>query len=452
MNESEKIEQLQQRIDALASDIRTSSQQLHSLQKEVERLKSGYPALHVKPITAVPEESVNSAVGGIEQFIGLRLMHLIGIVVLVSGLAIGVKYAIDRKLISEGLRIALAYGAGALLFVFSLRLKSRFQIFSAILFSGSMASVYFTTYAACVYYQFIPTLPAFAIMIVLTVYISLMALRYDRIEIAIVGMIGAYGIPFLLSSNPDRSFLFFSYILLINAGVAFLAIRRDWKLMSKLAMWISWLIFTGWALFQYDREDWVVASGFLLLHYLFCVFIFLRPTILKRKVTRARDAVHVIGLNLASWLAASIVYNPNGLLKNLPAVTAIHFLVVVSLMAMIYLQNSRNKKLLQMLGWQALVFLTGFIALQWDGMMVTLLWLAISVMLFAGGVRLKNAWLRLASVVLMGLTLLKLLSVDSGRFTTLQRIASFIIIGVLLLLFSFYYQSIRARVKQEDRK
>ncbi|MFN2457269.1 MAG: hypothetical protein ABR502_03610 [Chitinophagaceae bacterium] len=32
-----------------------------------------------------------------ENFIGLRLIHLVGIVVLVIGLSIGVKYAIDRR-------------------------------------------------------------------------------------------------------------------------------------------------------------------------------------------------------------------------------------------------------------------------------------------------------------------------------------------------------------------
>ena len=89
----------------------------------------------------------------LENFIGLRLIHLVGIVILVIGLSIGVKYAIDKDLISEGMRIVLAYAAGVVLYGLSVWLKRNYRSFSAILFSGAMASVYFTTYAAFVYYQ-----------------------------------------------------------------------------------------------------------------------------------------------------------------------------------------------------------------------------------------------------------------------------------------------------------
>src|SRR5689334_3220854 len=95
---------------------------------------------------------VNRRPWPIENFVGLKLIQFIGIVVLVIGLSIGVKYAIDKNLISEFMRIALAYTAGSLLYVLSVRLKSKFLVFSALLFSGGMSSLYFTTYAAYVYY------------------------------------------------------------------------------------------------------------------------------------------------------------------------------------------------------------------------------------------------------------------------------------------------------------
>ena len=108
--------------------------------------------------------TVNPAPGTLENFIGLRLIHFVGIMVLVIGISIGVKYAIDKELISETMRIILAYCAGLLLFILSLRLKKKYQLFSAILFSGSMATLYFTTYAAFVYYNFLPAMVTFLIM------------------------------------------------------------------------------------------------------------------------------------------------------------------------------------------------------------------------------------------------------------------------------------------------
>ncbi|MER3470046.1 MAG: hypothetical protein C4330_01615 [Chitinophagaceae bacterium] len=73
-----------------------------------------------------------------------------------------------------------------------------------------MASVYFTTYAAFVYYNMMPGTVAFIITIAQTVFTAYQAIVYDRKEIALLGLVGAYGIPFLISRNNDRSDLFFS--------------------------------------------------------------------------------------------------------------------------------------------------------------------------------------------------------------------------------------------------
>jgi uncharacterized membrane protein len=40
-------------------------------------------------------------------------------------------------------------------------------------------------------------------------------------------MVGAYGIPFLISANNGRADMFFSYIIFINAGIAFLSLKRN---------------------------------------------------------------------------------------------------------------------------------------------------------------------------------------------------------------------------------
>jgi uncharacterized membrane protein len=81
-----------------------------------------------------------------------------------------------------------------------------------------------------------------------------------------------------------------------------------------------------------------------------------------------------------------------------------------------------------------------FVAFEWDGLTVTLMWVGIAVVLFAAGIWLSLSWARLASALLMAVTLLKLLLFDSERFSTIQKIGSYIIIGILLLVFSFYYQ------------
>ncbi len=238
-NKPNELEDLQNEILQLNNQLKAIQTQLYDLYLRVQKL--GAPDLNkgIKQIKDAPGKL------SLENFIGLRLIHLVGMVVLIIGISIGVKYAIDRELISVGLRISLAYGAGAILYFFSWKLKTKYPGFSAILFSGAMASIYFTTYGAHVYYALFPFAVAFILMIFITLVTVFSALQYNRQEIAILGLVGAYGIPFLISANADRADLFFTYVAIINCAVVYLAFIKKWKLVIYLAQGITWLLFLG---------------------------------------------------------------------------------------------------------------------------------------------------------------------------------------------------------------
>jgi uncharacterized membrane protein len=456
MNQEEKIKELEQKIHELSATINSSMHALRALQNELALLRRHInPATGEKHIpqnqgTVSPASSYANNPLGLENFIGLKVMHLIGIVVLVTGISIGVKYAIDRQLISESMRILLAYAAGVLLFGLSIRLKKKYQLFSAILFSGSMASVYFTTYAAFVYYQFFPMIIAFVIMVALTVYTAIKAIAYDRKEIAIIGMIGAYAIPFLISSNSERVDLFFSYILLINIGVVFLSYRKGWKLMDYLALLITWMLFIGWGLFTYKSSQQGIAIVFMLLFFL----LFLINALIFRMRSHSQlspgEIQHVLINNSALYIAAIIVFSSNPMNAALATTTGCIFLLITALALLSWKILPAEIVLQRLLTWQSLVLLLLFILFQWDGLIVTLLWVVVSIILFVGGIMAQKSWARLASVLLIGITLIKLLVFDSERFSTIQKIGCYIVIGVLLLLFSFYYQKLGITNKKEN--
>ncbi len=148
MNKEDQIEKIESELKQLYGQVQQQQQRIIELHNQLMQLSG--KELNYAPKTVVASNWIS------ENFIGLRIIHLIGIVVLVIGLSIGVKYAIDRNLISEELRIMLAYAAGVILFILALRLKKKYIGFSAVLLSGVMASLYFTTYAAFVYYAIMP--------------------------------------------------------------------------------------------------------------------------------------------------------------------------------------------------------------------------------------------------------------------------------------------------------
>ncbi|MEI9942811.1 MAG: DUF2339 domain-containing protein [Chitinophagaceae bacterium] len=454
MKTEEKIKELQERIYQLSANVNDAQHEVRLLQAELETLKSGSPSINHETEIFYTDNTIktpsSSEHGSLENFIGLKLIHLVGIVVLVVGISIGVKYAIDKELISEAMRIALAYGAGILLFILSLRLKKKYQFFSAILFSGSMATFYFTTYAAFVYYNFMPPVAAFLLMTAFTVYTVIAAMSYNRQEIAILGMIGAYGIPFLISANSEKVELFFSYILLINIGMVFLSFKKSWKLMGQLAMVITWILFIGWGFFRYDPSKQWIASVFMLVYYFLFIINALAFRISKKDNLSGREVQQIIVNNTALYVAAIIVFNNDLSGEGFASVTGLMFLFLALIAIISTVVLSSEIILQRLIAWQALLLLILFIAFQWEGLMVTLLWVAVAVLLFIWGILNKKAWPRLGSVLLIGATLAKLIIFDSAQFSTVQKILSFIIIGVLLLLGSFYYQKFNLSQKNKE--
>jgi uncharacterized membrane protein len=442
MGEIDDIKNLQIELDLLNSQLKEQQLKINDLQQRIIQLGN-----EGNPIPFSPErKALHKQAWSVENFIGLRLIHFIGIIVLVIGLSIGVKYAIDRELVSEVMRISLAYGAGIILFGLSLRLRRKYDLFSAILFSGAMASLYFTTYAAYVYYDLISFGISYVVMIALAIYTIYEAIEYNHQEIALLALVGAYGIPFLISRNTDRADLFFLYISLINIAVVFLCVRKEWKQVGRVANGITWLLFIGWASIRFNLKlQWL---GFVFMAFFFLLFLFSVFSLKffhKRKFT-TNDYYQILVNNLALGVAALFVFGYSFANADIAMLTLI--LAVFAALQSVYIHVTwpEESLLVKMLASLAFILFVLFIAFNWNGVTVTFLWLLIAVLVFILGVVMKSVPARMASIYLMGVTLFKLIVFDSLTFTTIQKIISYIALGILLLVVSFFYQKFKEQL------
>jgi uncharacterized membrane protein len=400
---------------------------------------------------AAAHSDISKETWSLENFIGLRLIHLIGIVVLVIGLSIGVKYAIDRNLISELMRISLAYAAGFVLYILSARLKKDYLLFSAILFSGGMASLYFTTYGAFVYYAMMPFAVAFIIMIGLTVLTVYQAIIYNRQEIALLGLTGAYAIPFLISRNAERAELFFLYISVINLGVVYLCTKKRWQSVGWIAQVITWVLFIGWASMRFNhKQQWI---GFVFMSFFFLLFLVnaLSQRIFQKRELALNNVYQLVVNNLAVYIAALFVFGSSFINADLAVVTImVSLLLSAQALALHYVWGEEQAK--RILASFSFILFIVFIALWWTGLTVTLLWLLIAIIVFALGVIKRSSPLRMASIILMGATLLKLVVFDSLSFSTVQKVISYLVLGVLLLVVSYLYQKYKQQLFDEGKR
>ena len=108
MTSEERILQLEKQLDLISSQLDECRRQIDAFKNE-----PSLSSLKVGP-KIVTKENKGFA---LENFVGLKLIHFVGIIVLVAGISFGVKYAIDQNLINATGRIILAWLAGSLLFI-----------------------------------------------------------------------------------------------------------------------------------------------------------------------------------------------------------------------------------------------------------------------------------------------------------------------------------------------
>jgi uncharacterized membrane protein len=230
----------------------------------------------------------------IEKFIGENLINKIGILITVLGVVFGAKYSIEHDLVSPLTRIILGHLVGLGLLGFGMKLKAKYESFSAVLISGAMASLYFVTFAAHILYQLIPQTAAFAFMVVYTAFTVFAALKYDRKVIALIGLVGAYAVPFLLSDGSGKVVVLFSYMAIINIGILIIAFKKNWKVLYYSAFVCTWIIVLGWLFAKYNETHLALALTFGSIFFLTFYLTFLAYKLLHNEPFKRRDVVMVL--------------------------------------------------------------------------------------------------------------------------------------------------------------
>lgn len=230
------------------------------------------PASKPDPVTAFFSKYTESARADLEKFIGENLISKIGILVLIIGIGIGVKYSIDNNLISPLTRVIVAYLFAFGLIGLAIRLKPKYLNFSAALISGGLATMYFVTYFAYTAYGLIGQLPTFGLMAMCTIFTVIAALFYNRQVIAHIGLVGAYAVPFLLSTDSGNYLALFIYMSMINAGILAISVKKYWRPIFYTASIFTWLIFLGWFATRFSPTDHL-ALGLTFLAVFFAIFL-----------------------------------------------------------------------------------------------------------------------------------------------------------------------------------
>lgn len=454
----EAVNQLVANLESLLRRQEDLSRDLHTLQIELYKLKTiGQEAVNVSPETkpqatviekVAPIKNVNLASdlkpiqqpmpteaveqpasqdnktqkgkSDIEKFIGENLINKVGIAITVIGVAIGTKYSIDNDLINPLTRIIMGYLFGLGLLGTGIKLKSKYENYSAVLVSGAMAIMYFITFSAYGLYGLIPQAAAFILMLAFTVFTVIAALKYNRQVIALIGLVGAYAVPFLLSNGSGKVAILFTYMTILNIGILTIAFKKYWKPLYYVSFALTWIIFLSWFLSKYEtNKHFGLALLFLAAFFGIFYLTFLAYKLIKKERFATGD---IISLLINSFVFYAIGYSilddhqtGEHLLGLFTLSNAIvHFVVSV----IIYRQKLTDKNVHYLIAGLVLVFITIAVPVQLQGNWVTLLWAGEAALLFWIGRTKAVQFYERASYALMLLAFLHIIQDWGYVYTT----------------------------------
>lgn len=209
------------------------------------------PLLPVAKPPGQPSAAPPSAAINWEHFMGVQLFAWIGGLALFLGVAFFVKLSFENNWISPAVRVALGFLAGAGLLAGGVALSRRaYRVTSQTLCATGVVILYAVTFAcrSIYHFAFFGTLPTFLLMVLITATACVVAVALEAQVVALLGMLGGFLTPVLLSTGVDNPFGLFGYIALLDIGLLVVALHRRWHYLGMLAavgtvvMEIAWVV------------------------------------------------------------------------------------------------------------------------------------------------------------------------------------------------------------------
>jgi uncharacterized membrane protein len=373
-------------------------------------------APHTKTGETQASPSISPARRDLEQFIGGSLLLWVAIIAVSLGVGFFLKQAFDNDWIGPLGRVLLGGAAGCGILGAAEFLRRRgYRSYAYVLSGGGILILYLTVYAARVFYDLIGVLPAFLLMIAVTTAAVLLAARYHAYAIAVLGLIGGFMTPVLLSTGVDNQLGLFSYIALLNSGVLALAYFKRWRSLNHLAFFATVFIFAGWLLRWYDETKLWPTLFFLTLFFLMFNALGIVYNVIRQRPARWFD-VSLIITNATLFFAASypLLVRDH---YSIRGAYALLWSVFYALLFYFTYQKHRADKLLTLtyVG-AAVTFLTLAVAIQFDQHWVTIAWAMEGLMLTWIGLRADTDAPRYAALPVFAFAILHWFATDMVDF------------------------------------
>lgn len=306
----------------LRSELTALQQQIAALQSDARAIESRLALIAAQPATAhtmplddtnryihtpppdkatdsvwaydLPDESVsrpaapadNNAADdkpySLAAWLSENLLLKIGIAILFLGLTFLLRYASARIHISIPLRYCAVAATAIALGITGWHLRDKRRHYALAVQGASLAILYLTTLAALKLHGLIPPTFAFIFMVATTGLLVALAVVQNAPILAQIALVGGLAAPILTSSGSNNYIALFSYLALLNSGVALIARYKAWRSLNLIGLIGTTFIAGAWGSRYYQYSDYLAVQPFLIYHlalYTLIVWLYARRCI-----------------------------------------------------------------------------------------------------------------------------------------------------------------------------
>ncbi len=376
--------------------------------KSHQQLHTKEPVAMQEPVKVEDKPTFWERNPDLEKFIGENLFNKIGIAILVLGMGFFLKYAIDQNWINEIGRTFIGIICGGILISIAHRMRKSYAAFSSVLIGGGVAILYFTITIAFQQYHLFSQGLTFAILILVTGFTILLSIAYNRMELAILAILGGFSSPLMISAGEGNYIVLFSYILLLNTGMLVLAYFKKWNPLNIICYIFTIVLFGSWLTTKVINVPNAPYAGALFFATIFYFVFFLMNIInnIKEKIPFKAIEICILISNTFIYFSVGMLVLPyiqQGAFKGL--FTALLAVFNFAFAYALYKNEKTDKNLIYLLIGLVLTFLSLIAPIQLQGNYITLFWAAEAVLLLWLSQKSGISLMKKASVLIMALML-----------------------------------------------
>lgn len=298
----------------------------------------------------------------------------IGIIVLFFGMSFLAKYSIENSLISIEVRMAAILIAAMIMLGIGWHLRIKKPTYGLMMQGGGIAISYIAIFTSFKMYQLLPAEMTFPLLILFSIFAMSLAVLQDSKVLAVTAITGGFAAPILASTGQGSHVGLFSYYLVLNCAIFFVAWFKSWRLLNVIGFLFTFIVASIWGVTQYRSAHFASTEPFLIAFFLIYVAISILFAIKQKPELKGYvDGTLVFGVPMVGFgLQTALVHHMEyGLAYSAAALAGFYLLVTAGLRKA---QNPNFDLLAQAMMALGIIFATLTIPFALDGRWTAASW------------------------------------------------------------------------------